>query len=305
MQKEKHFTCQQCGIRVDVFLVEKTGLSRSQIKKLIQDGNLIVDGKKVMKSSLKLKEEQKITLLIPEPKQTSIEPENIPLNIIYEDTDICVVNKPQDMVVHPAPGHYSGTLVNGLLYHLGDLSSIGGVKRPGVVHRLDKDTSGLLVVAKNDNAHEDLSNQMAERLTKKIYWAIVEGVVKREEGVISAPVGRNPKDRKQMVVIRNSTSREATTYYKVVKRFKEHTLLEFDLITGRTHQIRVHSKFIGHPIVGDLTYGFKRQKFNTSGQILHAKKLGFYHPVTKKWMNFTSPIPAQFTNVLKKLIVMN
>ncbi|WP_353892179.1 RluA family pseudouridine synthase [Proteinivorax hydrogeniformans] len=304
MQEEKVLTCQENNTRVDVFLAEETGLSRSKIQKLIKDGNAIVEGQRLSKANIKLQKGQTISLLIPQPKEPNVNAEDIPINVVYQDSDICVLNKPQGIVVHPAPGHYSGTLVNALLYHLTDLSSIGGIKRPGIVHRLDKDTSGLLVVAKNDAAHESLSQQMANRETKKVYWALVEGVIKEDSGTINAPIGRNPKDRKQMAVIQNSSSRDAKTKYKVIKRYKENTLVELDLITGRTHQIRVHLKHINHPIVGDLTYGYKRQKINLPGQLLHAKRLGIYHPTSKQWMEFNSELPLQFEATIKKLVAI-
>ena len=225
--------------------------------------------------------------------------ENIPLDVIYEDSDVIVINKSQDMVVHPAPGNYSGTLVNALLYHCRDLSGINGVLRPGIVHRIDKDTSGALVVAKNDNAHNSLAMQLKDHSMTRSYLALVEGIIKQDEGSIDEPIGRHPKDRIKMAVVENG--KKAITHYKVIERFDNYTLVECNLETGRTHQIRVHMAKIGHPLVGDLVYGFKKQRFNLKGQVLHAKRLGFIHPSTNEYMEFVSPLPDYFEKLITKL----
>ncbi|SHJ61732.1 ribosomal large subunit pseudouridine synthase D [Anaerobranca californiensis DSM 14826] len=289
--------------RIDVFLAKEIeGVSRSQIQKIIANNSCLVNNKVINKANYKLSEGDIITILPQEVEVTDVFPEAIPLDIVYQDESIAVVNKPQGMVVHPAPGHNSGTLVNALLYHLKDLSTIGGVKRPGIVHRLDKDTSGLLVVAKNDQAHQELSRQMQNRTTKKIYWAVTEGIIKEDNGLIDAPIARHPIDRQRMAVVTYGKFREARTYFKVLERYKNHTLVELKLETGRTHQIRVHLNYIGHPIVGDPLYGYKKQKFKTEGQILHAKILGINHPVTGQWMEWEIDLPPYFKNILKKVI---
>jgi 23S rRNA pseudouridine1911/1915/1917 synthase len=286
------------GKRIDVFLAAELDYTRSYIKKLIVDGLVFVNGKTV-KPSYKVKENDEVVLNIPEAEKIDVLPENIPLDILYEDDDIIVINKPQGMVVHPAPGNYSGTLVNALLYHCKNLSGINGILRPGIVHRLDKDTSGVMVVAKNDKAHISLSNQIKERSVFKKYVAIVEGVIKDEEGKIEAPIGRHPVDRKKMAVIEDG--RYALTLYKVLERFKENTLVEAVIKTGRTHQIRVHMAYIGHPIVGDHVYGFKRQKFKLEGQALHSSVLGFMHPTKGVYMEFEAPLPEYFKKLIEIL----
>lgn len=286
------------GKRIDVFLAAELDYTRSYIKKLIVDGLVFVNGKTV-KPSYKVKENDEVVVNIPEAEKIDVLPENIPLDILYEDDDIIVINKPQGMVVHPAPGNYSGTLVNALLYHCKNLSGINGILRPGIVHRLDKDTSGVMVVAKNDKAHISLSNQIKERSVFKKYVAIVEGVIKDEEGKIEAPIGRHPVDRKKMAVIEDG--RYALTLYKVLERFKENTLVEAVIKTGRTHQIRVHMAYIGHPIVGDHVYGFKRQKFKLEGQALHSSVLGFMHPTKGVYMEFEAPLPEYFKKLIEIL----
>lgn len=228
-----------------------------------------------------------------------IEPEDINLDIIYEDKDVIVVNKPQEMVVHPAPGVYSGTLVNALLHHCKDLSGINGVARPGIVHRIDKDTSGILVVAKNDISHNNLAAQFKEHSISRVYMALVEGIIKDEQGTIEAPIGRHPVDRIKMAVVKDG--RHAVTHYKVIERFKNHTLVECRLETGRTHQIRVHMSHIMHPLVGDPVYGYKKQRFNLKGQMLHAKLLGFIHPTTRQYVEFESELPEYFKKIIKIL----
>ncbi|SFE40415.1 23S rRNA pseudouridine1911/1915/1917 synthase [Thermoanaerobacter thermohydrosulfuricus] len=286
------------GKRIDVFLAAELDYTRSYIKKLIVDGLVFVNGKTV-KPSYKVKENDEVVVNIPEVEKIDVMPENIPLDILYEDDDIIVISKPQGMVVHPAPGNYSGTLVNALLYHCKNLSGINGILRPGIVHRLDKDTSGVMVVAKNDKAHISLSNQIKERSVFKKYVAIVEGVIKDEAGEIEAPIGRHPVDRKKMAVIEEG--RYALTLYKVLERFKENTLVEAVIKTGRTHQIRVHMAYIGHPVVGDPVYGFKKQKFKLEGQALHSRVLGFMHPTKGVYMEFEAPLPEYFVRLIEIL----
>ncbi|MGH4050429.1 MAG: RluA family pseudouridine synthase [Clostridium sp.] len=285
------------GSRLDVFISnEFENRSRSYIQRIIEGENALVNGK-CRKSNFKLKLEDIITLNVPAPVELNVKAEDIPLDIIYEDSDVIVINKPQDMVVHPAPGNYSGTLVNALLNHCTDLSGINGVLRPGIVHRIDKDTSGALVVAKNDNAHNSLAAQLKDHSMTRSYIALVEGIIKNNEGTIDEPIARHPKDRIKMAVV--ESGKRAVTHFKVLERFESNTLVECNLETGRTHQIRVHMAKIGHPLVGDLIYGFKKQRFNLKGQVLHAKKLGFIHPSTNEYMEFNSPLP----NYLEKLIV--
>ncbi|MBZ9688030.1 RluA family pseudouridine synthase [Clostridium estertheticum] len=287
------------GTRLDVFISnEFENKSRSYIQGIIEGGAAFVNGK-IRKSNYKLKVDEIITLTIPEPLELDVEEENIPLDVIYEDSDVIVINKPQDMVVHPAPGNYTGTLVNALLYHCKDLSGINGILRPGIVHRIDKDTSGALVVAKNDNAHNSLAEQLKDHSMTRSYLALVEGIIKQDEGSVDEPIGRHPKDRIKMAVV--ESGKKAITHYKVIERFDNNTLLECNLETGRTHQIRVHMAKIGHPLVGDLVYGFKKQRFNLKGQVLHAKMLGFIHPSTNEYMEFTSPLPDYFEKIIIKL----
>lgn len=289
------------GKRLDLFLSEKQPeYSRSFFQNLIKEKNVLVDGKSE-KANYKVKAGQRIQIFIPPPKQISLEPENIPLDIIYEDQDIIVINKPQGMVVHPAPGNYSGTLVNALLYHCDNLSGINGKIRPGIVHRIDKDTSGLLVVAKNDQAHRRLALQIKEKKAFRVYWALVENNIKEDQGTIDAPIARHPVDRKRMAVVHLPQSRPAVTHFKVLERFGEYTLVEARLETGRTHQIRVHMAYIGHPVVGDPVYGSRKQRFKLDGQALHACKLGLVHPTTNEYMEFEAPIPEYFDRLLKTL----
>lgn len=286
--------------RLDKFLSDRLDLSRSHIQKLIDGQNITVD-KKYVKSNYKLKIGQKIFVNVPTPKSIDIVPQNIPLDIVYEDSHLLVVNKPQNMVVHPAAGNYEGTLVNALLYHCkGSLSGINGVIRPGIVHRIDKDTSGLLLVAKDDETHIGLSEQIKEHTLTRKYIALVHGNLKNDEGVIDAPIGRHPNDRKKMCITEKN-SKNAVTYYKVLKRFKEYTFIECRLKTGRTHQIRVHTASIGHPVLGDKTYGLKKEKYNLNGQLLHAKLLGFVHPITNEYMEFETDIPERFEKFLKNV----
>ena len=287
------------GERLDKFIADNSDISRSYAAKLCEDG-LVLCGEKQLLKKYKILGTEEITINVPEPEEHSIEPENIPLNIVYEDSDVIVVNKPQGLCVHPAPGNERGTLVNGLVYHCGDeLSAINGVIRPGIVHRIDKDTSGLLIVAKNNEAHLKLSEQLKERKAMRKYVALVNGNIKEDSGTINKPIGRNPSDRKKMAVVFGG--REAVTHFNVLERFGQYTLVECILETGRTHQIRVHMASIGHSIVGDPLYGIKKEKFNLNGQLLHAKTIGFVHPRTDKMMKFTSDIPEYFENVLEKL----
>ncbi|EPY2273087.1 RluA family pseudouridine synthase [Clostridium sporogenes] len=295
LKVEKEFD----NVRLDLYLSKIfEDKSRSYLQGIIDEGNVLVNnnGKK---RNYKLKIGDNIEVNIPEPKLLQIEPEDIKLDIIYEDKDVIVVNKPQEMVVHPAPGVYSGTLVNALLSHCKDLSGINGVARPGIVHRIDKDTSGILVVAKNDISHNNLAAQFKEHSISRVYMALVEGIIKDEQGTIEAPIGRHPVDRIKMAVVKDG--RHAVTHYKVIERFKNHTLVECKLETGRTHQIRVHMSHIMHPLVGDPVYGYKKQRFNLKGQMLHAKLLGFIHPTTGQYVEFQSQLPEYFKKIIKIL----
>ncbi|APQ75905.1 RluA family pseudouridine synthase [Clostridium botulinum] len=295
LQVEKEFD----NVRLDLYLSKIfEDKSRSYLQGIIDQGSVLVNNKK-KKRNYKLKVGDNIEVNIPEPKLLQIEPEDIKLDIIYEDKDVIVVNKPQEMVVHPAPGVYSGTLVNALLHHCKDLSGINGVARPGIVHRIDKDTSGILVVAKNDISHNNLAAQFKEHSISRVYMALVEGIIKDEQGTIEAPIGRHPVDRIKMAVVKDG--RHAVTHYKVIERFKNHTLVECRLETGRTHQIRVHMSHIMHPLVGDPVYGYKKQRFNLKGQMLHAKLLGFIHPTTGQYVEFQSELPEYFKKIIKIL----
>lgn len=292
-------TDENSGERLDKFIADNSDISRSYAAKLCEDGLVILGGKPLAKK-YKITGGEEIEIDVPKPEELSIEPEDIPLDIVYEDSDVIVVNKPQGLCVHPAPGNESGTLVNGLVYHCGgELSAINGVIRPGIVHRIDKDTSGLLIVAKNNEAHLKLSEQLKERKTMRKYVALVNGNIKEEGGTINKPIARNPVDRKKMAVVQGG--REAITHFNVLERFGQYTLVECILETGRTHQIRVHMASIGHSIVGDPLYGIKKEKFNLQGQLLHAKTIGFVHPTTGEMMEFSSEIPEYFQKVLEKL----
>lgn len=283
--------------RIDSYLAEELDeISRSFIQKLIKQGLVKVNGKEV-KAKYSVKEGDSINVELPSPKKLEILPENIPIEIVYEDEDVAVVNKPQGMVVHPAPGNYSKTLVNALLYHLKSLSSINGIIRPGIVHRIDKDTSGLLMIAKTNLAHIELSKQLKEHSTYRRYFTLVDNNIKQETGTIKAPIGRHHINRKMMAVS-DKNSKEAITHFKVLERFKKYTLLEVKLETGRTHQIRVHMSYIKHPIVGDPVYGSSKCEFNLNGQLLHAKSIGFVHPRSKEYMEFDSELPDHFKRVL-------
>ena len=283
--------------RIDkVLTILEPEITRSQLKNLINDGHVTVNGQPV-KPKYKVQAGDKISLVKPEPQSLELTPENIPLDIVYEDDDVIVVNKPQGMVVHPAPGHPNHTLVNALLYH-SPLSTINGTFRPGIVHRIDKDTSGLLMVAKNDLAHQSLAEQLRNKTNKREYLALVYGQIKEDEGTIDAPLGRNPQDRKKQAVVKDG--RHAVTHFKVVKRYDNFTLVKCILETGRTHQIRVHMKYIGHPLVGDPLYG-PRKVIGKNGQFLHAALLGFKHPRTGEEMVFEAPLPENFQKMLDKL----
>lgn len=287
------------GLRIDKYLSNIfKDKSRSFMQGLIEKENVKVNSKS-LKSNYKLKKADEIEIMIPEPEILSVEAENIPIDIVYEDEDVIVVNKAQGMVVHPAPGNYNGTLVNALLYHCKDLSSINGVIRPGIVHRIDKDTSGILVIAKNDDAHNKLSEQLKDHSMKREYYALIEGRLKNNDGTIDKPLGRCKKDRLKIGIIEDG--KRAVTHYEVVERYNGYTLVKCVLETGRTHQIRVHMASIGFPLVGDPLYGFKRQKFKLEGQVLHARTLGFIHPRTGEYMEFTSELPQYFCDLINKL----
>lgn len=286
--------------RLDTYLSDELDeVSRTKIQGLIRDGLVLVNGEN-KKPRYLIKEGDSIQVSIPKPETIEVLPEDIDLDIIYQDNDIGVVNKPQDMVVHPAPGNYSGTLVNALLYHMDSLSTLNEIIRPGIVHRLDKDTSGLLVIAKNNESHKFLADKLKQRDIKRIYIALVHGVIKDDEGIIKAPIGRDGKDRKKMAVTKVN-SKEAITRYRVLERFLEYTLVQVELETGRTHQIRVHLAHLNHPIVGDRTYGRKREGFNLEGQLLHSIKLGLIHPSTREYMEFETDIPERFMEVINKI----
>ena len=288
------------NMRLDMYIAQKNDkLSRSMIQKLIEDGEILVNGQ-TKKISYKVHTGDEIEINIPEPKETNIKPQNIPVEVIYEDNDIIVVNKPKGMVVHPANGNPDGTLVNAVLALCKDnLSGIGGEIRPGIVHRLDKDTSGLLIIAKNDLAHKNISEQIKNRQVKKIYIALVKGNVAEDEATIDMPIGRSAKDRKKMAVRKDGKT--AITHFKVLKRYNKYTLLEIKIDTGRTHQIRVHMAEIGHPVVGDMVYSSGKNEFGIEGQMLHAKSLDFRHPVTGKEMHLEADLPQYFVDVLNKL----
>ena len=285
------------GQRADKFICENTELSRSFAETLLESGDCLVNGM-TCKKNYKLKSGDILQLSIPNTKEPDILPENIPLNIVYEDSDLLVVNKPKGMVVHPAPGHYTGTLVNALMFHCKDsLSGINGIIRPGIVHRIDKDTSGLLIVAKNDNAHNGLAAQIKSHSFTRRYEAVVLGGIK-ENGTINAPIARHKTDRKKMAI--TSNGREAITHYEVIQNYGKYTHLRLTLETGRTHQIRVHTAYIGHPVAGDSVYGDGKPKW-LEGQCLHAREIGFTHPITGKKLFFTSQLPEYFEKMLKNI----
>lgn len=287
------------GQRVDKYIYDSLDVvtSRTQIQGWIKDGCVTVNGVPV-KSNHKVSEGERITVRIPAPVEAEIEPEPMELDVVYEDGDIIVVNKTRGLVVHPAAGHYSGTLVNGLLFHCKDLSGINGELRPGIVHRIDKDTSGLIMAAKNDNAHRKLADQLKEHSVTRKYIAVVHGVMQHERGTVDAPIGRDPHDRK-LYTVTEKNSKHAVTHFTVLERLKDFTVLELKLETGRTHQIRVHMKYIGFPLVGDPAYGKSRDK-EMKGQALHAAVLGFKHPVTEEYLEFSRPIPGDMQELLER-----
>ena len=288
------------GDRLDVYLSEQLGdMSRSYIQKIIKDKKVEVNGK-VEKAKYLVKEDDKIKIEIPTPKLLEVVAQDIPIDIVYEDNDVLIVNKPQNMVVHPAPGNYENTLVNAILYHCKDkLSSINGVIRPGIVHRIDKDTSGLLMIAKNNNAHNSLAEQLKDHSITREYEFICHGVVKEDKITVDKPLGRNPKDRLKMAIVKDG--KRAVTHFEVIERFDNFTHMKARLETGRTHQIRVHALSINHPLLGDPIYGPKNTKFKLEGQTLHARKLGFIHPTTNEYIEFNSELPDYFKNIIKKL----
>ena len=291
---------EDAGARLDAFLAGKMEKTRSSVQKLIEEENVRLNGAPAAKNA-RLREGDRVEATEPPPEVLDVKPQNIPLDIVYEDQDLLVVNKPKGMVVHPAAGNPDGTLVNALLFHCGDsLSGINGVIRPGIVHRIDKDTSGLLIVAKNDRAHQSLAEQIAVHSFTRIYNAVVYGIVKEEEGTVSAPIGRHPTDRKRMAVL-SSGGREAVTHYRVLERFPGFTLVECRLETGRPHQIRVHMAHIGHPVAGDPVYGPKKCITELQGQCLHARVIGFIHPATGEYLEFDSGLPPYFERFLEKL----
>ncbi|MDO5112628.1 MAG: RluA family pseudouridine synthase [Clostridia bacterium] len=292
-----HAVADQKGERLDVFCARASGETRSRMQGVLSDGGVTVNGK-VAKANCKLNVGDAVCICVPQPVAMEVEAENIPLTIVYEDSDIAVIDKPQGMVVHPAPGSESGTLVNALLFHLTDLSGVGGVLRPGIVHRIDKMTSGLIVVAKNDQAHNALAAQMKTHAAGRTYVTIVEQNIREDEGTVNAPIGRHPKDRKKMAIVPDG--REAITHWRTLARFGEFTLVRANLETGRTHQIRVHMASLHHPVAGDTVYGAQKPKLGLEGQALHACRLRLAHPRTGESMTFRAPLPGYFKRALIK-----
>lgn len=298
MVEEFQFYAEKNEGRIDKYLTNQIAdISRSKIQQLIADGNILVNDE-VVKSNYKIEKDDEITIIIPEPEAVNIVAEDLPIEIIYEDEDIAIVNKAQGMVVHPGAGNPNGTLVNALLYHMKDLSGINGEIRPGIVHRLDKDTSGALVIAKNDDAHVKLSKQLEDRSMKRTYWTIVHGAIPHEHGTIDAPIGRDPKNRQKFMVINGG--KEAVTHFKVLEHFNKYTFVEVSLETGRTHQIRVHMNYINFPVAGDETYGPKKT-LKGKGQFLHAHSLELVHPRTGEVMKFEAELPELFEMTLTEL----
>ena len=287
------------AVRADVFVSERAGMTRSAVKKLADEGRLFCDDVPV-KAGHMLRAGSRVALDVPPPRPVRAQPEDIPVEVLYEDGDLAVINKPRGMAVHAGAGRVSGTLVNALLYRLKSLSSINGEVRPGIVHRIDKDTTGLLVVAENDAAHLSLAKQIAEKSCQREYLALLEGALREDSGRVETLIGRDPKDRLKMAVL-PAGGRRAVTLFSVAERFPAHTLVHFTLQTGRTHQIRVHAKYLGHPVVGDPVYGYKKQRFDLEGQLLHAYRLTLTHPRTGERMCFEAPLPADFTHVLEIL----
>ncbi|MBR2321729.1 MAG: RluA family pseudouridine synthase [Clostridia bacterium] len=300
---QRLFVAEENCKRLDVFISDQTeDFTRSRLKKLIEDGQVCVNGVTVKKAGVEIKCGDSVTVQIPEAVEYSVKPENIPIDIVYEDGDFAVVNKAQGMTVHMGNGNESGTLVNALLYALDSLSGIGGVLRPGIVHRIDKDTTGLLVVAKNDKAHVSLAAQIAEKTCHRTYYALLEGNLKEEKGRVVTDIGRHPTERLKMAVLPEGKGKIAITDFETVAHFgADFTLCKFDLQTGRTHQIRVHAKHLGHPVAGDPVYGYKKQKLKADGQLLHAWRLELTHPTTGGRMVFNAPLPPAFQEILDKL----
>ncbi|HLV10068.1 MAG TPA: RluA family pseudouridine synthase [Halanaerobiales bacterium] len=300
MKDKNYIVKNNIGLRLDKYLVNKNiEISRTYIQKLINEGNVTVNNKK-SKPGYKVNEGDDIRIYISEPEDLELKPVDIKMDILYEDQNIIVVNKPAGLVVHPVKGNRETTLANALLGYTDKLSGINGVKRPGIVHRLDKDTSGVLVVAKNDNSHRDLVEQFKKRKTRKLYRLITKGSIKYNCGKIDAPIGRNPNDRKKMAVVRFN-NKKAITHFRVIEKYKDYSYVEARLETGRTHQIRVHFSYMGYPVLGDEKYSRKKNKLNVKRQLLHACCLGLYHPASKKWMEFTAPLPDDFKKVLNMI----
>lgn len=297
---KKEYLVKEDGVRLDKYISQiDNEISRMMIQKLIENNKVYVNNK-IEKASYKVKINDKIEMEIEEPKEAKLKPEKLPLNVIYEDTDIIIINKEKGMVVHPGNGNPDGTLANAIMERCKDsLSGIGGEIRPGIVHRIDKDTSGIIIVAKNDKSHIDISNQIKEHKTTKTYIALVRGIVKENEASIDMPIGRSKKDRKKMAV--DKDGKKAVTHFKVLKRYSDCTLLEIVIETGRTHQIRVHLSEIGYPIIGDYTYSNGKNRFNIEGQMLHAYKIKFMHPTTKKEVEFVADLPKYFKEIIEKL----
>ena len=292
---------ENAGIRIDKYLSDNMeDISRSYLQKLLKEKSITVNEKEI-KANYKVQEGDVVSVSVPEPEEPDILPEEIPLDILYEDDSLMVVNKPKDMVVHPSAGHLSGTLVNAVLFHCkGNLSGINGIMRPGIVHRIDKDTTGALLICKTDTCHRILAEQLKVHSITRKYRAVVQGNLKDDEGTIEGPVGRHPADRKKMA-INYKNGKEAVTHYRVLERFGNATYIECQLETGRTHQIRVHMASIGHPLLGDTTYGSAKNPYHLQGQALHAMVIGFLHPVTNTYMEFTAPLPEYFLKLLEKL----
>ncbi|MGN0484122.1 MAG: RluA family pseudouridine synthase [Lachnospiraceae bacterium] len=294
-------TNEETGTRLDKFLAEKMpDQTRSFLQKLVKDGYVSINST-LQKVNYKMRAKDQVTVQLPEPQELSIEPENIPLDILYEDADVLIVNKPKGMVVHPSAGHSRGTLVNAIMFHCKDsLSGINGEIRPGIVHRIDMDTTGSLIVCKNDQAHVKIAEQIKEHSVTRRYRGIVVGVVKEDTGTVEGPIGRHPIDRKKMA-INPKNGKPAVTHFRVLERFPHHTYMEFELETGRTHQIRVHMASIGHPLLGDTIYGSGKNPYHLQGQTLHAMTIGFIHPTTGKYLEVSAPLPEYFEKLLKKL----
>ena len=296
MPEQESIVC-DTSLRLDAFVAAETELSRTQAQRLIRDGAILLNGKSVKPNAITTAGDL-VDITFPDPVETDVLPENIPLDVVYEDTDLLVINKPQGMVVHPSAGHESGTLVNALLYHIRDLSGIGGELRPGIVHRIDRMTSGLIVVAKNDEAHRALSDQFRDHSAHRSYAALVDGNIREDEGTVNAPLARHPVDRKRMAIVQGG--RDAVTHWRVAARYGQYTLLQIELETGRTHQIRVHMASRQHPVTGDEVYGREKRPFGLLGQALHGYRLAFEHPRTKEKMVFYAPLPEYFMNALRK-----